>query len=73
MDDVSHTSIFHAQLLSLGRQYECSVGVGSGHIGTTPPRRLIGEKAGSRREKCERGVGIKSEKEVGIEWREREV
>jgi len=32
MDDVSHTSIFHAQLLSFGRQYECSVGVGSGLI-----------------------------------------
>jgi hypothetical protein len=32
MDDVSHTSIFHAQLLSLGRKYECSVGVGSGLV-----------------------------------------
>ncbi len=32
MDDVSHTSIFHAQLLSFGRKYECSVGVGSGLI-----------------------------------------
>lgn len=32
MDDVSHTSIFHTQLLSLGRKYECSVGVGSGLV-----------------------------------------
>ena len=32
MDDVSHTSIFHAQLLSFGRKYEFSVGVGSGLI-----------------------------------------
>lgn len=25
-------TFFHAQLLSLGRQYECSVGVGSGLV-----------------------------------------